>query len=223
MLSINKTYKVINSLDKVFSVIMRSFIMSVLVILSNAPLLLFIITYNGPLDIVSGAIIVLLSITIFPAYASGLYAIRKGKVFRNYFKFYISNIKKNYLVSLIFTLLLLVSFVDALFFKKLGLQSMYYVFLGLSLFIGLLLLNSGLLVSSFSMSLKNLLLMNIAYLKALSASSSAFILVMLIPYRLDILIYLLVIGMAMIAQVYVYRYKLETILEKITNEDIKYL
>lgn len=203
---------------------MNSIILSLLVIIFNAPLILFILMYNGPLDIISGTIIMVLSIMIFPAYTSALHASRKNyRIISTFVKFYFSQIKSNFKTSVMFTLIMFVLIIDGLFFKNNGYDLTYNIFLGMSMFCVLIILNSGLLLSTFSMSIKNLFLMNIAYMKSLSVSSLVFILIMLIPYRLDILIYVVALGMAIIGQNYMYKSKLETIRENVTDEQIKYL
>lgn len=224
MLNINRTYKIIDGLDRVFSIVMKSILISILMIIFNLPLILFVIMYNGPLDIMSGSIIALLSLMIFPSYASALYAVRKKRrILMNFVTFYKVKLKENYKLSAIFTFVLIVLVVDALFFKSQGYDIVAYTFLGLSVLSVLFMLNSGLLVSTFSMSLKNLGLMNIAYIKPLSLCSLAFVLIMILPFRVDILIYLIVIGLAMFGQVYMYKSKLEVMRENITNPEIKYL
>ena len=176
------------------------------------------------MDLISGSIILLLSIMIFPAVTSGLYALRKGsKIIVNFLRFYTTQWKNNYQISVLYILALLVVMVDAFFFKKIELSFVSNLFFGLGLLVILLGLNSALLASTFSMSLKNLVLLNLAYFKDLSLSSLALILILMIPFRLDPLIYLLFMGLAMFGQNYVYKSKLEIIRKNITNPQIKYL
>lgn len=219
-----KSYKVAQGIDKFLGIILRSILLSLLVVVFNLPLLLFILTYNGPLDLISGTIITLLTITVFPSYTSALNAARQDShCVSNFFKFYKSNLKFNYQVSLIFVLAFTILIVDAIFFKLKDFTTFYYMFLGLSVLAGLLFLNTGLLVSSFDLSLKNLLILNLENLSSLSVSSSAFVLIMLIPFKVDILIYLIVIGLSLMGQNYVYSSKLDNIKNRITDPQIKYL
>lgn len=211
-------------MDSIVSVIFRAIIISLLVLTFNSPLIIFVVAYNGPLDVISITVIIILSLTIFPSYTSVLFAVRKKKaIILNYLKFYFKSIKRNYGFSCLFVALIAILSVDGLFFYQLNIKVIYYLFSTLTLFAILFALNSGLLLSTFSMSIRNLILMNLAYVKLLSISSIIFLMIILVPFGLDPLIYLITIGLAIIAQMYYYSSKIILIKNNITDESIKYL
>ena len=218
------SHRIIHDISKLLSSLFKGIILSLLFIFANIVLFAFMITFKDPDGVIATIGTVILALGVYPAFCAILYAARKdSNLIQSFVYYYRTHYKVLYQLSAIFLGAFVVLVVDGIYFKTRSNLFLKDVFTGLALLVVVYSLNKALVVSSFEAPLKKVLITSFAYTKELTGASLVSLVMMVLPFKLGPLIYLLVIGLAALIQTVLYRKTYHLMLEKITDPSIKYL
>lgn len=215
-------------LSKVIDFFYKSIILSILFLMNNIFLILFLLTFKDLTHLVGIIISVILSITIFPSYCALLYAAcHSTKVVRSYFNFYTIHWRIAFLGSIDFIVVLGILVVDSLFFVRQGIIVLEFLFTGLSIGVLVFAFNTAYVVSVFDTNLNNMIKITLAYTKELTTASLMSICILAIPlfvrnYFGPLLIFV-VIGAAGLVHSFASGLAHQLMIETISDDTIKYL
>lgn len=206
----------------------KSILLSGLMLSTNILLLLFTLSFEGLFSVLGIAITFILSASILPSFCAMLYAIqRSDRMVKSYFNYFKLNGLLSMKIGLFLSLILVILGVDAFYFYSKGNIVLEFIFTGLSLCLFVILLNTSVILSFIQADFKKILLISLAYTKELVLSSIVAITLLLVPLIFmrfgGPLLYLTMIGMAGIGQIYASKNARETIKDTIEDSTVKYL